>query len=352
MDDLASPRPPRRRADTGGRRVSMADVAQRAGVSAQTVSRVANGFGGVLEETREVVIAAMDELGYRPNSAARALKLGSFHTIGVISNTLSTIGDIRTIEAIAHSAAVEGYTTTLIPLRAQSEGAGRVYSRLQELAVDALILNIETQLLERAEVLLPPGVPVVLMDTGADDAHVVVDTDQFDGARQATRHLLSLGHDTVWHLAGPEDSHPAQRRAEGWRQTLAESGRDIPPVLRGDWTAQSGYALGRRAAADPGCTAVFCANDQMALGLYRAFREAGRSIPHDVSVVGFDDTEDAGAYDPPLTSVHQDFADAGRRAVAAALAQVRGASGSARMDVVPTTLVVRESTAPPPPSGR
>ena len=327
----------------------MADVAAHAGVSAQTVSRVANGFGGVLDETRELVIAAMDELGYRPNSAARALKLGSFRTIGVVSSTLSTIGDIRTIEAIAHSAAVEGYTTTLIPLRAQAEGGvKRVYSRLQELAVDALILNIEKQLLDRAETLVPPGVPIVLMDTSADGAHVVVDTDQFDGARQATEHLLSLGHRTVWHLTGPVESLPAQRRADGWRQTLERAGRDVPPLLRGDWSAQSGYEIGRTLAADPSCTAVFCANDQMALGLYRALREAGRRVPDDVSVVGFDDTADAVAYDPPLTSVHQDFADAGRRAVAAALAQLRtGAESRPGVDVVPTELVVRESTAPP-----
>ncbi|MDN3311271.1 LacI family DNA-binding transcriptional regulator [Microbacterium oryzae] len=337
----------RRRRSTENRPVSMADVAQRAGVSAQTVSRVANGFGGVLDETRAAVIAAMEELGYRPNSAARALKLGSFRTIGVISSTLSTIGDVRTIEAIAHSAALEGYTTTLIPLRAQGEGGvKRVYSRLQELAVDALILNIEKQLLDRAEVLVPPGVPIVLMDTSPDGMHVVVDTDQFDGARQATGHLLSLGHETVRHLAGPEESHPAQRRLEGWQRTLEDAGRPVPEPLRGDWTAQSGYELGRILADDPSCTAVFCANDQMALGLYRALREAGRRVPQDVSVVGFDDTADAIAYDPPLTSVHQDFADAGRRAVSAALAQLRaGEESTPRIDVVPTGLIVRASTA-------
>lgn len=331
-------------------RVSMADVARRAGVSAQTVSRVANGFGGVLAGTRDAVIAAMDELGYRPNSAARALKLGSFRTIGVVSRTLSTIGDVRTIEAIASSAAIEGFTTTLIPLAARADGtAGGVFSRHQELAVDALILNVEADLLGDAELLLPPGVPVVLMDTAPDGAHVVVDTDQLDGARQAVEHLLSRGHVTVWQIAGPEGSHAAQQRIDGWRQALQAAGRDAPPVLRGDWSARSGYALGRRLAAERSCTAVFCANDQMALGLYRALREAGRAIPHDVSVVGFDDDEDLVAYDPPLTSVRQDFGEAGRRAVAAALGQVGSRVAPApRVDAVPTQLIVRRSTAPPP----
>ncbi|WP_240423914.1 LacI family DNA-binding transcriptional regulator [Microbacterium halotolerans] len=327
------------------RRVSMADVAARAGVSAQTVSRVANGTGTVIPDTRDRVIRAMNELGYRPNSAARALKLGSFRTIGVLSQTLSTIGDVRTIEAIAQSAAAEGYATTLIPVHATSlADVDRVFSRLQELAVDALILNLEAPQLLHAAGLLPPGVPAVYMDPDAPGAEVIVDTDQMGGATLATQHLLGLGHRTVWHLAGPEASRPASRRIRGWRETLERAGCDVPEPLRGDWSVASGYEAGRRLAERSDVTAVFCANDQMALGLYRALAEAGRSIPDDVSVVGFDDIADARAYAPPLTSVHHDFADVGNRCVAAALTLVRGETAES-LSVVEPQLVVRESTA-------
>ncbi|WP_231916222.1 LacI family DNA-binding transcriptional regulator [Microbacterium karelineae] len=335
------------RASAPGRRarVSMADVAAHAGVSAQTVSRVANGTGTVVPATRDRVIHSMNELGYRPNSAARALKLGSFRTIGVLSQTLSTMGDVRTIEAISLSAADEGYATTLIPVHATGlADVDRVFSRLQELAVDALILNLEAPQLAHAAEMLPPGVPAVYMDPDAPGAEVIVDTDQVGGARLATQHLLDLGHDTVWHIAGPASSRPAARRVAGWRETLAAAGRDAPEPLRGDWSVESGYLAGRTFAGRPDVTAVFCANDQMALGMYRALAEAGRTVGGDVSVVGFDDTTDARGYGPPLTSVHHDFGDVGRRCVSAALALARGATPDP-LSIVGTELVVRESTA-------
>jgi DNA-binding LacI/PurR family transcriptional regulator len=123
----------------------------------------------------------------------------------------------------------------------------------------------------------------------------------------------------------------------------------VPPVLRGDWSAESGYRAGLRLAREPGCTAVFASNDQMALGLLRAFREHRLSVPGDVSVVGFDDAPDANAYDPPLTTVHQDFAEVGRRCVRSVLEQLRaGGPAPTGTTLVPTHLVVRESTGPAP----
>src|SRR5690606_34585198 len=122
-------------------------------------------------------------------------------------------------------------------------------------------------MLEHAAEMLPPGVPVVYMDPDVAEAQVIVDTDQAGGARLATEHLLGLGHRTVHHLAGPETSRPAARRIEGWSAALREAGREVPPIVRGDWSVESGCTAGRALAADPDCTAVFCANDQMALGL-------------------------------------------------------------------------------------
>ncbi|MEU0562406.1 LacI family DNA-binding transcriptional regulator [Dactylosporangium sp. NPDC006015] len=340
----------------GGRRkqrVSMADVAALAGVSSQTVSRVSNGHPGVIEATREQVLAAMRELGYRPNSAARSLRYGQFNTLGVILFGLSSTGNSRTVEAIATHAAAEGYAITLIPvdMPTQDNVLG-AFTRMGELAVDGVIVILEIHLLDASTVSLPPGVHVVVVDSDAGDLYPVVDTDQADGARQAVRHLLDLGHRTVWHVAGPAESFASDRRAKAWRAELEAAGRPVPPVERGDWSAESGYRAGLRLAARPDCTAVFAANDQMALGVLRALHERGRPVPAHVSVVGFDDIADASSYLPPLTTVHQDFAEVGRRCVQALLRQLRNEPADPGTDLVPTRIVLRASTAPPPDIGR
>ncbi|KPI10845.1 transcriptional regulator, LacI family [Actinobacteria bacterium OK074] len=336
----------------GGRRkqrVSMADVAERAGVSSQTVSRVANGRPGVVDSTREQVLAAMRELGYRPNSAARALRYGRFNTIGVILFSLSSTGNSRTVEAIATHAAAEGYAITLIPVDVPTQdNVLGAFTRMGELAVDAVIVIMEIRLLDTATVQLPPGVHVVVVDSDAGDRYSVVDTDQTAGARTAVRHLLDLGHRTVWHVTGPATSFAGQRRTQAWRAVLEEAGRPVPAPLHGDWSAESGYAAGLALARQPDCTAVFAANDQMALGLLRALHERGRAVPGDVSVVGFDDIPEAAYFVPPLTTVRQDFAEVGRRCVQGALEQIHAQGGSRPgTDLVPASLVVRRSTAAP-----
>jgi DNA-binding LacI/PurR family transcriptional regulator len=331
----------------------MADVARLAGVSSQTVSRVSTGHPGVVGATREQVLRAMKQLGYRPNSAARALKRGEFRTIGVILFTLATTGNSRTVEAIANHAAEEGYGITLIPVALPTQdGLLGAFTRLGELAVDGVIVIMEVHLLDSATVELPPAAQVVVVDSDAGNRYTVVDTDQADGARQAVRHLLDLGHRTVWHVTGPPESFASQRRADAWRAALRDAGRPVPDVRHGDWSAQSGYRAGLDLADEPECTAVFAANDQMALGLLRAFHECGRLVPHDISVVGFDDLPDAASYIPPLTTIHQDFAEVGRRCVQAVLRQIRHETTQAGTTLVPTSLIVRASTAPPPPVRR
>lgn len=336
-------RPPRRA-------VSMSDVARAAGVSAQTVSRVSNGEPNVVPSTRARVLAAMRELGYRPNSAARALKRGAFRTIGVITFTLATTGNVRTLEGIVASAATHDYAVTLIPVDAPSRDAvGGAFTRAGELAVDAVVVIMETHLADDADAPFPHGLRVVVADSDdAGEKHPVVDTDQADGARRAVEHLLDLGHATVHHVCGPQESFAARRRLDAWRRTLEERGCRVPDPLHGDWTPGSGYAAGCRLAEDPSCTAVFVANDEMALGVLRALHEQGRRVPEDVSVVGFDDLPESANFFPPLTTVHQDFETIGRLCVERVLAQVRGEGPTTGTTLVPTTLVVRSSTAPPP----
>ncbi|WP_042429113.1 LacI family DNA-binding transcriptional regulator [Streptacidiphilus anmyonensis] len=324
----------------------MADVARLAGVSSQTVSRVSNGHEGVIDETRERVLSAMKQLGYRPNGAARALKQGRFHTLGVVLFTLSTTGNMRTLEAIADSAAQEGYGITLMPVAVPTQtGVRGAFTRLGELAVDGVIVIMEVHLLDSTTVQLPPQVQVVVVDSDAGDRYSVVDTDQRGGARLAVEHLLGLGHSTVWHIAGPKDSFAAQRRAQAWFAALEDADRTRPPVLYGDWSAESGYQAGLE--LPPECTAVFAANDQMALGVLRALAEQGRRVPEDVSVVGFDDIPEATAFIPPLTTVHQDFGEVGRLCVEGVLRQIRSDTPERGVVLVPTRLVVRSSTAAP-----
>ncbi|MGC7098242.1 LacI family DNA-binding transcriptional regulator [Amycolatopsis lurida] len=339
---------PARRA--GGRGPSMADVAREAGVSGQTVSRVANGRANVDDATRERVLAAMRRVGYRPNSAARALRNGRFRSIGVIISSLSAFGNSRTLDAVASAVAAEGFSISLMPVAMPTQGeVSGAFSRLNEQAVDGVIILIEQHQLDASEIELPRGLPVVVIDSGARRDHPVVDTDQAGGAASATQHLLDAGHRTVWHIAGPPESYAAERRRHSWQATLERAGRQVPPVRTGDWSPESGYRHGLRLAADPAVTAVFAANDQMALGLLRALHENGRDVPGDVSVVGFDDMAEAAQFWPPLTTVRQSFDEVGRRAVTALLTEIATGSPAGTVAItVPTELVVRASTGPPP----
>jgi DNA-binding LacI/PurR family transcriptional regulator len=331
---------------------SMADVAREAGVSGQTVSRVANGRRNVDEETRNRVLAAMQKVGYRPNSAARALRSGRFRNIGVIMFTLSSFGNMRTLDSIAIAAADAGYSITLIPVRHPTQTEVSIaFTSLSEQAVDGVIIIVEAHLIDTAEIELPEGLPVLVIDSGAEPRYPVVDTDQFEGARLATEHLLGLGHRTVWHVCGPEGSYSAERRRTSWSQTLQAHGRSVPAVIPGDWSTDAGYRAGLILAEQPEATAVFAANDQMALGILRALHERGRDVPGQVSVVGFDDMAEASSFWPPLTTVHQHFEAVGRHSVDLLVRSITQGGHTSGSVLVPTRLVVRASTAPPPKGG-
>ncbi|MCS3444636.1 DNA-binding LacI/PurR family transcriptional regulator [Microbacterium phyllosphaerae] len=332
LRDAGSPR--RRRPSSG--RVSMAMVASRAGVSGQTVSRVVNDSPRVDPATRERVEQAMAELGYRPHRAARALRTGRSQTIGLVVTTLATVGNSRMLQATAEAAAERGYALTLVTA---GESVADAFERLAEQEVDgAIVLNEASALVPAAQ--RPAGLRLVVVDAPATADLAVVHSDHVGGAAAATAHLLSLGHDAVHHLAGPADSFAAAERERGWRETLVAAGIEPPAVARGDWSAEAGFAAGDALGA---ASAVFCANDQMALGLLRALAEAGRRIPEDVSVIGFDDVPDAANYRPPLTTIRQDFTALAHRAVDLLVAEIEGTAGVEASAVVPTLLVERAS---------
>lgn len=327
---------------------SMADVAAIAGVSAQTVSRVVNGSTQVGAETAERVLKAMKMIGYRPNSAARALATGHNKMIGIITFDLKAYGNARALEAIVTSAQDEHYSVNVVTVKSSTKSAiTDAFIQLARQNADGVIVN-QAQLLD-SRLALPPGVPVVVVDGEIEHRYQGIQTDHAAGAEMAVRHLLDLGHRTVWHLAGPSDSFPARRRAEAWLKTLSAAGRPVPPVAYGDWSAASGYHAGREIAERPEVTAVFAANDQMALGLIRALHVAGRRVPDDVSVVGFDNIPESGYFQPPLTTIDQDFTRIGSESVRLLLQQLT--AGEPVEHVVASVepcLVLRDSTAPPP----
>ncbi|WP_223878542.1 LacI family DNA-binding transcriptional regulator [Microbacterium radiodurans] len=328
------------------RAASLRDVAERAGASPQTVSRVANGGANVTAALRDRVLDAMRELDYRPNAAARAIRRGAFRSVGIVYNTLGSVGIHRTLGEISERAATRGYATTLMPMTASTTSdASGAFSRLNEMTVDVVIAIIADRFEADGVVRLPEGIPAVVVGPEILHGAATIDFDQRGGAEQAVAHLLSLGHRTVHHLAGPAESFPAERRRMSWADTLTGSGRELTVIERGDWTARSGYAAAQRLLTHTAPTAVFVANDQMALGAYRALHEAGLRVPTDVSVVGFDDTEEGAMLVPPLTTVRQEWRALGRDALDLALAMSDGAGPSSV--ILPTSLIIRSSTAAP-----
>ena len=328
----------------------MSDVARLAGVSHQTVSRVINDSEHVREETRERVLRAMRQLDYRPNSVARALVTGRSNTLGVVSFDTTLYGPASTLYGIEQAAHEAGYFITIASLKAFDRASVLdAVERLRILGVDGVLVIAPQETAARALLRIPAGVPLVALEAGPTDVVPVASIDQFAGAAAATAHLLELGHRSVAHVAGPGDWLEAQQRVAGLarhargrrRSGPGAPGRRLEPAL----------GLRDRADARPpmtDLTAVFVANDQMALGVLRALHEAGRRIPADVSVVGFDDVPEAPYFTPPLTTIRQDFGEMGHRGLKLLLETMEDPDGPPRHLEVTPELIVRSSTAPPP----
>lgn len=334
---------------TEGRRRTavMADVAKLAGVSNQTVSRVINDSPQVRDTTRERVLVAMQELDYHPNSAARTLVTGRSRTFGVVSFDTTLHGPASTLYAIERAAHDANYFITIVSLDALDRASVlSAVERLRMQGVDGILVIAPLRGIVEALVDVPRDGPLVAVEAGPAESVPVVAVDQFAGGVQATRHLLELGHPTVWHIAGPPDFLEADQRIDGWRTSLQAAGAEVPPALVGDWSPRSGYELGQRLVREGGVSAIFVANDQMALGVLRALHEAGYEIPRQVSVVGFDDIPEAQYFTPPLTTVRQDFGEVGRNSLRLMLEMMEsdGARPPSPLMVAPE-LIIRSSTA-------
>jgi DNA-binding LacI/PurR family transcriptional regulator len=327
----------------------MMDVARLAGVSHQTVSRVLNDHRNVSDKTRLRVRAAIAELGYRPDRAARALVTGRTELIGVVAQNSALYGPASMLAAFEEAADIAGFAVSVASLRNLDPlSISTAVERHLAQRVDGLVVIAPVQGADAALDQLPADVPLVLIDGDPRRSSALVTVDQAAGARAATRHLLDAGHRTVWHLSGPPDWFDSAGRVQGWESALRDAGAEIPPLLTGDWSAASGYRNGQVVARLPDVTAIFTANDHLALGLLRALSEHGRRVPQDVSIVGFDDVPEAAYFTPPLSTVRPDFDAVAAASLELLLAQIESGEPSADRRTIAPALIRRASVAAPP----
>lgn len=294
-------------------------------------------------------MVAMNQLGYSPNSAARALRRGRFSALGVITQRFDRTGETLTAASVIKAAEALQYATTLVQVSGlETENLSQASHRLSHHAIDGLII-IRVGPVSKDALSLPVGLPVVVSDSQLLDLYPSVVTDHEAGSRAVVEHLLELGHKNIYHVAGAKDSSPATFRQKAWFERLREAGISPMPVWQGDWTAQSGYEAGLHIARQRQISAVYCANDEMAFGVLRALQEQGFRVPEDISVVGFDAISLSEYSSPPLTTVSPGYDTIGAELVRLLVEQIdHGELESTTQIVVPSKLIVRGSTARAP----
>lgn len=331
-----------------GRAPSIRDVARLAGVSYQTVSRVINNSSQLRPETAAKVRSAIAELKFVPNQAARALASSRSRLIGVLGPRAATYGVAAMIQAVESAARAAGYRLTVTNLATSDPDDVRAsIDHLMQQSVEGLIaVAPQSRVVPILDEMRLPVPVQIVSSTGSAGASS--HNDQVAGARAAVRHLVELGHRRILHIAGPRDWLEAEHRMRGYLLEMDANDLSIRPPVLGDWTAQFGFEAGLELLRFEDATAVFAGNDHMALGFMHAVRAIGRSVPEDVSVVGFDDVPESAHLWPPLTTVRQDFPGIGHRAVTDLLAAL-GVTIPDLEEQQPDhlRLVVRSSTAPP-----
>ncbi|MDQ0580854.1 LacI family DNA-binding transcriptional regulator [Streptomyces rishiriensis] len=343
-DGPADPAPEPRKA------ASIRDVAHVAGVSYQTVSRVINSHPNVREETRGRVEAAIETLGFRRNATAFALASGVTRSVTVLTSNTTLYGYAATLQGLEEAARAAGYALG-VKLLTPEDDLDRTVSAAAATGGGLMVIGFDrlaASALDRVPENVPCAAVVEAPSHGRTPPRPAVWADDREAARAATAHLLELGHPTVHYVAIPtsvDTRHSEGPRAQGWRGALEAAGV-TPPEPHGGrgWDARFGYDEGRRLARDPGVTAILCGNDDLALGVLRALHHAGRPVPGDVSVIGFDDAPHAGFVTPSLTTVRMDFQGLGRDA----FALLRGQLENDHRPLAPTfaapDLILREST--------
>jgi LacI family transcriptional regulator len=327
------------------------DVAREANVSVATVSRVCNGIPGVRDATRRRVEIIAARLGYSPNNAARSLITSRTYTLGVLLPDLYGEFFSEVIRGIDQTARRHGYHLLVSSSHSDKD---EIEAALRSMRgrVDGLIVMSPDMDAQVAVKNLPARFPVVLLNCAADDGTLdSLTIENYEGAHAIVRHLVGLGHRRIAMIKGAERNHDAAERLRGYRAALRAAG--IKPSrgleIPGDFSEASGYRAARELAGRvPRPTAIFAANDSMAIGALGALRELRVRVPDDVAVAGFDDIPMARYINPPLSSVHVDITALGARATGRLLEVVLGGSdGGPRRDTLPTRLVIRSSCGGP-----
>lgn len=331
-----------------GKPVTIRDVARVAGVSQSTVSRALNASGYVSDRTRRKVLETARALGFRPNFLARSLKRKATRTLGLVIPDITNPFFPAIVRGVEDTAVRAGYSVVLTNTDNEPERERNALAQLREKWVDGLIVVPQADAAPHLRALAAAGVPLVVIDripAGLDvDA---VRSDNLRGAYLAVRHLLALGHRRIAHIRGPESSSTGRERQQGYRQALEEAGVPCDPalVVDGDFRFKGGLRaasllLDRRSRP----TAIFAANDLMAMGALHAAAAAGIAVPAELAVVGFDDIMPAALVSPPLTTVAQATYRLGARAAELLIDRLEGRwSGPGRQVILEPELVIRSS---------
>ncbi len=340
-------------------RVTLEDVARVARVSTKTVSRVINNEPAVAADTRERVVQAIRSLNYVPNSAARNLSRGRAMAIGlVVGWSVNSAFSSMLIDAMLQDTLHKGYSLVLF---SSNQGtAGRVTKALLGNQIDGVIMDSaaanDPELIAQLEAMKRPHLIIHpdFLDRYSRASFVRIDN--FEGAKKATEYLLGLGHRAIGLVSYPPD-RPGNERHSGYQAALAEAGVTPDPAWVYDCSLELPVQIGYKGALElvphhPELTAIFAATDEIAIGVLTALWQLGMRIPEDVSVVGFDDISLASVITPPLTTVHQPIDVISRVAVELMVEMIEDPGGARKDVVLPTSLVVRDSSAPPRSEGR
>jgi len=299
--------------------ITIKDVARESGVNVSTVSRALNGEYGVHTDTRDLVLAVAERLHYRPNRVARGLVTGRSHTLALVVSDIRNPFFAEVARGAEDAAYAAGHDLVLCNSDLDPDKQLRYVQSLMEKRVDGILMNSVSALnRKQAEQLAGIGVPIVLLNRAAPrNAFSTICADNRAGGALAAEYLWKLGHRKIAHLTGPRHHGNMTERARGFVRGLGEARKPVTPVvLHGKNHFQGGMDLAQQLMSEhPEVTAIFAASDMMAFGVIRALMEAGRRIPEDVSVIGFDNVELSAIVNPPLTTIHQPKYEIGQAAV-------------------------------------
>lgn len=329
-------------------RPTMLDVAERSGVSYQTVSRVINNHPYVSDEARQKVQEAIEALGYRPSKAATKLRSKLSKTVAIVLYGSWFNGPVQIALNVEMAARTSGFDVILTNVTETEKQVAEALEHVKDWSVDGVVMIIPASGLNAGQVAaICEDIPVVYIDAQpAPDVPSVV-LDERAGTQEIVEHLIALGHRQFCEISGPLNWYSARMRHQACQDTLRAHGINDSLHVEGNWTTPGGYQAARRLLQQGHTfTAVIAANDSMALGVYRALYEAGLRVPEDVSVVGFDDIQEAAYFTPPLTTVRHDFIQLGAQGFEYLLKLMDDPDTQIEQRIILSKLILRDSTAP------